>query len=61
MAKYNLYHGEFTCHVCKTAVKTLRSYPDTKELTWMCIDKHLSTVDLNTKKKREDFEREERE
>ena len=55
MAKYNLYHGDFACHVCKTPVRTLRSYPDIKELTWMCVNKHLSKVDLNTKRKKEDF------
>jgi hypothetical protein len=61
MAKYNIYHGTFTCHTCKAEVRTLRSYGDEKKLTWMCPDKHLSEVDLNTKKKRGDFEREERE
>jgi hypothetical protein len=59
MAKYNVYQGQFVCHVCKAEVKTLRSYPDTKKLTWMCSDKHISEVDLNTRKKKN--EREERE
>lgn len=61
MAKYNIYPGKFVCHTCKAEVKSLRSYPATKELTWMCPDKHVSRVDLNTKKKRKDYEREERE
>ncbi len=61
MAKYNIYHGEFPCHTCKVVVKTIRSYPETKELTWMCPDKHLSSVSLNTKKTKKDYEREERE
>jgi hypothetical protein len=61
MAKYTLIHGDFVCHVCKTSIKTLRFYPDEKELSWMCPDKHLSSVDLNTKKNRKDYEREERE
>ena len=61
MAKYNLYHGTFVCHTCKAEVKTLRLYAQTKEMTWMCPEKHVSKVDLNTKKKREDYEREERE
>jgi hypothetical protein len=56
MAKYNLYHGQFNCHVCKAEVRTLRLYPDTKELSWMCPDKHVSTVDLNTKRNRRDFD-----
>jgi hypothetical protein len=56
MAKYNLYHGDFRCHVCKAEVKTLRLYAETKELSWMCPEKHVSTVDLNTKRNRRDFE-----
>jgi len=59
MAKYNVYQGQFRCHVCKAEVKTLRSYPDEKRLTWMCADKHVSEVNLNTRKKKN--EREERE
>jgi hypothetical protein len=61
MAKYNIYHGDFTCHECKADVKTIRSYPGEKRLTWMCPDRHVSVVDLNTKKKKESYEREERE
>lgn len=56
MAKYNLYHGEFRCHVCKAEVKTLRLYSETKELSWMCPEKHISTVDLNTKRNKKDFQ-----
>ena len=61
MAKYTVYTGTFLCQVCRKEVSTIRSYPITKELTWMCPDRHVSTVDLNTKKKKEDYEREERE
>jgi hypothetical protein len=61
MGKYSIYQGIFACHVCKAEVKTLRSYPDEKLLTWMCKDKHLSQVNLDTKRKRADIEREERE
>jgi hypothetical protein len=61
MAKYNLYQGTFACHTCRAEVKTLRFYEATKELTWMCNDKHVTIVDLNTKKSRKDYEREERE
>jgi hypothetical protein len=56
MAKYNIYPGKFLCHVCKVEVKTLRLYAETKELTWMCPEKHVSTVDLNTKKSRKDYD-----
>jgi hypothetical protein len=61
MAKYNIYTGKFVCHTCKAEVKTLRSYPSTKELTWMCPEKHISVVKLSTKKSKKDYEREERE
>lgn len=60
MAKYNIHSGKFICHTCKAEVKSLRSYPSTKELTWMCPDKHISTVSF-AKKKKGDHEREERE
>lgn len=61
MAKYNIYNGTFPCHECKEEVSTLRSYPEAKELTWMCSKKHISIVSLNTKKTKKDYEREERE
>ena len=61
MAKYNIYPGKFPCHTCKVEVKTLRSYPATRELTWMCPEKHISIVKLVTKKSKKDYEREERE
>ena len=56
MAKYNVYQGQFVCHVCKAEVKSLRSYPDEKKLTWMCPEKHVSEVDLNTRKKKHERE-----
>jgi hypothetical protein len=56
MGKYTIYPGSFRCHTCKVEVKTLRSYSEEKELTWMCPDKHLSVVKLNTKKSRKDYE-----
>ena len=58
MGRYNIYHGSFACHTCKVEVKTVRSYPEEKELTWMCPEKHVSKVSLSTKKKKEDYERE---
>ena len=61
MAKYNVYNGVFICQQCGVEVKTLRFYYIDKELTWMCPDKHVSTVNINTKKSRKDYEREERE
>lgn len=56
MAKYSVYVGDFRCHTCKAEVKTLRSYPATKELTWMCPERHVSRIDLNTKKTKKDFD-----
>ena len=61
MAKYTVYKGKFKCQQCNDDVFSLRSYGSLKELTWMCKEKHLSTIDLNTKKSRRDYEREERE
>tara|TARA_B110000483_G_C18054967_1_gene488052 strand:+ start:762 stop:935 length:174 start_codon:yes stop_codon:yes gene_type:complete len=56
MAKYSIYHGEFKCHVCKTEVSTIRHYPEEKQLTWMCSEKHLSEVNLQiNRKKKADF------
>jgi hypothetical protein len=59
MSRYSIYSGEFPCHTCKEVVKSLRSYPDEKLLTWMCSQKHLSEVSLKVKKKsKKDYERE---
>ena len=57
MAKYNIHAGEFVCHTCSEKVPTLRSYPELKLLTWMCQDKHLTEVSLNTKKSKADYDR----
>jgi len=57
MASYTVYTGKFVCHECKAEVKSLRLYPDTKEMTWMCPVKHLSRVQIIKKKR--DYEREE--
>lgn len=55
--KYNVVHGQFPCHTCKEVVTSLRQYLETKELTWMCSKKHLSSVSLNAKKTKKDYER----
>jgi hypothetical protein len=60
MAKYSVYHGIFKCQECGKEVSSLRLYPDTKELTWMCSEKHMSTVNLNTRKTKKDYERKKR-
>jgi hypothetical protein len=56
MGKYNIYPGTFVCHTCKVEVKSLRLYAADKLMTWMCPEKHLSQVDLSTKKTRKDYE-----
>jgi hypothetical protein len=47
---YTIYQGKFVCHTCKIEVKTLRLYAETKEMTWMCKDKHLSSVKFGKQK-----------
>jgi hypothetical protein len=56
MARYTIYPGKFVCHECKQEVKTLRLYKETKELTWVCSEKHLSSVKLVIKKSKKDYE-----
>lgn len=50
MPNYTIYQGKFVCHTCKVEVKTLRLYAETKEMTWMCKDKHLSSVKFGKQK-----------
>ena len=59
MAKYVVHAGSFPCHVCRIEVKTIRHYLRDKKLTWMCPERHVSEVSLETRKSRSDFEREE--
>jgi hypothetical protein len=55
--KYTVFPGEFDCQTCGAKVKTLRLYHNSKELTWMCPDRHVSTVSLKVeRKKKEDYE-----
>jgi hypothetical protein len=58
MASYTVYPGTFLCQECKVEVKSLRLYAETKTLTWMCKDRHVSTINLG-KRKKSDFDREE--
>ncbi len=50
MPSYNVYNGQFICHTCKMIVKTARLYAETKTLTWMCQEKHLSSVKFGKQK-----------
>jgi hypothetical protein len=57
MSKYTVYSGQFPCHTCKAVVPSLRLYSETKEVTWVCPEKHLSKVSLIAKKKtKKDYE-----
>jgi hypothetical protein len=57
MSKYSVYTGKFPCHTCKEVVSSLRLYSDTKTVTWMCSEKHMSEVLLvaNKRKKHKDI------
>jgi hypothetical protein len=57
MPSYSVYDGKFVCHFCKAEVRSLRMYPEQKRLTWLCHNRHLSEVSLNTRKKKKDYER----
>jgi len=50
MSNYTVYNGKFICHTCKVLVNTSRLYAETKILTWMCKDKHLSEVKFGKQK-----------
>ena len=58
MGKYRVHAGVFACHTCKVEVKSVRLYPVEKLITWMCPEKHLNEVSLETKKSKKDYERE---
>jgi hypothetical protein len=53
---YTVYNGLFLCQTCKIEVRSLRLYAETKTITWMCKEKHISTVNLG-KRKKSDFDR----
>lgn len=46
MARYSKYIGIFFCQKCSEEVAEARFYRETYDFTWMCIDKHLSKVNL---------------
>jgi len=53
LSNYTVYPGKWPCHTCKEVVLTLRCYAETKTLTWMCKEKHLTTVYLGRRKKKD--------
>lgn len=59
MARYEIITGKFPCHTCDDVPTSLRMYSETKELTWMCKNKHLTTVSLRIERRsKKDYERE---
>jgi hypothetical protein len=57
MHSYTTYPGKFLCKECKIEVKSMRVYPNTGEATWLCLNKHVSKVQLykvGYKKKKND-------
>ena len=53
---FQVYEGKWPCKTCSEVVLTLRLWPDSGDVTWMCTQKHLSKMNLMpTKKKKKDF------
>lgn len=53
---FTVYPGKFPCKTCQQEVKSLRLWSKTGEATWMCAQKHISSVILiPQKKKKKDF------
>lgn len=46
MSRYSVYLGKFLCQKCKSEVAEARFYTHSYDLTWMCLDKHLSKINL---------------
>ena len=47
--KYSVYRGKFKCQECKEESESCRFYYKSFDLTWMCPQKHLSTVSLDAR------------
>ena len=58
MPKYSVHHGIFPCHECKEPAHSLRFYPESKDITWVCSKKHMNKVSLQTRRKKRDYDRE---
>lgn len=54
--KFMIVLGQFICKTCKKDVDSARFWHENGEVTWMCVDKHISKVGLIPhKKKKKDF------
>jgi hypothetical protein len=56
---FTVYQGEFICKICEEEVKTMRYWKSTVSVSWMCSQKHISSVDI-LPPTRKDYEREKR-
>ena len=53
---FTVFSGKFLCKTCHKDVTSARLWSTTGEVTWMCLNKHLSKVGLvPQKKKKRDF------
>jgi len=58
-SKYEIISGKFFCGTCENTSDTARLYTETKRLTWLCKEKHLTEINLKPEKKtKKDYERE---
>lgn len=58
-SRYGIIEGKFFCGTCENTASTARLYYDSKKLSWLCIEKHLTEVMLQPEKKsKKDYERE---
>ena len=56
---FKIFAGKFLCKKCQEEVLSLRFWPESGDVTWMCSKKHISNVALvPTKKKKKDFDNE---
>lgn len=55
--RFSVYPGVFICQTCKEEVYTMRVWLETTQCTWMCKNKHISSVVLvPPKRKKKEFE-----
>ena len=50
MRKFSVYKGIFLCQKCNKKVIEARMYHETLDFTWMCEEKHLSKVNLQSRR-----------
>lgn len=55
--RYTVYQGSFVCHDCREVVPNMRFYPTSKQITWLCANNHITKVSLQTRKRKQDYDR----